>query len=560
MADLASPGLAAQLAVMSGLRWKLFRNSLRTKSARLDLIAYILASVLGSLFVIGAGLGMGIGAYFMVSGEKFLLLSLLLWPVFLVWQFMPLMVAASTSGFDFRNLLRFPLRFSAFYTLSIGYGLADPAAVTALLWLLCIGMGVTLARVQFFLPVLLLFFSFALMNLLLSRMVFTWLERLLARRRTREALVALFILGVLLVQFSGVFMERYGRRIEPVAVKLAPALNLLPPGLPAKALAGVAHGDYRALFASVALLLAYAAAFGWLLRLRLRAQYEGEDLGESRAVAPAPIPRAAAARAGVASPVAMAWPSFLGALIPAPAAAVVQKEIRYLMRNTVMLLNLALPVILVSFFMLSWSSARTAPQNPLFHRMPDLAFPGAVAYMFLIFGQFAHNSFAYDGRGIQLYYLAPVRFRDFLLGKNITLALQLALETSLLWVLISTLKRPPGAVFVAGTLAWLAFSTLVHFMVGNWLSLRFPRKLVPGQFRNRASGMTVLIGLSLQVVVLAFGGLVGFIALWAGRLWLFALVFLALSALALWLYLLSLDRYSSFAMNHREELMEKLAR
>jgi len=30
----------------------------------------------------------------------------------------------------------------------------------------------------------------------------------------------------------------------------------------------------------------------------------------------------------------------------------------------------------------------------------------------------AYNSFAYEGRGIKLYFTAPLRFRDVFLGKN----------------------------------------------------------------------------------------------------------------------------------------------
>jgi ABC-2 type transport system permease protein len=563
VAGVAGMGLGAQLALIASLRWRLFRNSMRTKSARLELLAYILASVLGSLFAVGVGLGLGIGAYFLASRGKFLLLGAIFWAVFLVWQFMPLMVAASGAGFDFRNFLRFPLRFSAFYVFSLGYGLADPAAATALLWLLCVSAGITLSRVQLFLPVLLLALCFALMNLLLSRMVFTWLERLLARRRTREAVVAIFLLCMILLQFSGPFLERYGRQTTPLVIELGPLLRWLPPGLPGRALEGIAQGDFVSFFTSVAGLLAYAAFFGWLLRMRLHAQYLGEDFGETQAggVAAASSRKLAAAHVVVSARAAAgAPPSFLDRLIPVAALAVAKKEIRYLLRNTVMLLNLALPVILVAFFTITWSSSRGPTKSLMVQRIPDLAFPGAIAYMSLILSQFALNAFAYDGRGVQVYYLAPVRFRDFLLGKNITLALQLALDTVLLWILISVLKHPPGLVYVLGTLAWLAFSVLAHFIVGNWLSLQYPRKLVPGQFRGRASGMSVLIGLGLQITVLGLGILVGFIALFLGRLWVFPLIFVILGALAFWLYMVSLDRYSYFAVRHREELIEKLAR
>ena len=561
MADVAKMSLGDQLALMAWLRWKLFRNSLRKKSAKLDLLAYVLASLFGLVFVFGIGMGMGFGAYFFTSQGQFAQFSLLLWAVFAIWQFMPLMTATSASGFDFRNLLRFPLRFSAFYLLSLAFGIADPGVAAALVWLLCITVGIAAARLDLVLPAILLFIVFAAANLMLSRMLFAWLERVLARRRTREALFVVFMLAMLGAQFSGIIVERWGRQAAPYLLKAQPVLSLLPPGLPGRGLAGVAQGDSTALFGATALLLAYAAACGFLLRIRLRAQYLGEDLGESRAPsAPQRTAATAMARPRVAVPEAAGERSFLPPLISAPAAAVLRKEIRYIQRNSAMLMTLVLPIILIVFISLSMTSPRHGHANPFFVRMPDLAFPAGAAYMFLIFGQFAHNSFAYDGRGVQLYFLAPVRFREILLGKNLMLALEVVLETFLVWILISALKGPPAAIYLLGTCSWLLFALLVHFMIGNWLSLQFPRRFDFGQFRRRASGVTVLTGLILQVVLLGLGVLVGFIAFMSGRLWIFLAVFLVLSAMALWLYLASLDSFSRFAMARREVLMEQLVR
>ncbi len=559
MAGVASTGLAAQLQMMAWLRWKIFRNSLSKKGAALDLIALVLAGVFGAVFAVGAGIGLGIGAYFLTRAGKFPFFSLMLWGVFLVWQFMPLMVATTGSGFDFRNLLRFPLRFSTFYLLGLTFGLADPSVLAAMYWLLCITMGVTLANANLFFPCVLLFICFAAMNLLLNRMVFSWLERLLARRRSREALWAVLMLFFLLFQFSGMFMERWGRQLRPVVHKVPPLVSLLPPGLPGRGLQGLAQGEVSPLLVATALLLAYAAAFGLMLRFRLLAQYRGEDLGESPAIA-APRRSAAAMRARVAIPAAGAQPSFLTSLVGGPAIAVMQKEIRYLYRNSAMLLTLAIPLILILPIAFSFSSPRHAARNAVFTRVPDLAFPGAVAYMFLILGQFAHNSFAYDGRGVQLLYMAPVRFRDVLLGKNLALAILVAVETVLVGALIGVVIRPPSPLYVLATLAWLVFALLVHFIVGNWLSLEYPRRFDFGQYRRRASGMSVLVGMGLQIALLGLGVLVGMISLWMGRVWIFAGVFLVLSVVAFWLYNVTLEHYSNLAVSRREALTEQLVR
>jgi len=48
----------------------------------------------------------------------------------------------------------------------------------------------------------------------------------------------------------------------------------------------------------------------------------------------------------------------------------------------------------------------------------------------------------------------------------------------------------------------MLFVTLVHLVVGNWLSLLFPRQIEFGHFRKRASQLNVLLGLITQVAVM----------------------------------------------------------
>jgi ABC-2 type transport system permease protein len=563
MAGVANLGLATQLSLMAGLRWRIFINSMRTKTARLDFLAYVFAGLFGAVFAIGGGIGLGIGAYFIATRGRFTILSLLLWGVFFVWQFMPLILATSGTGFDFRNLLRFPLRFSAFYLLSLGFGLADPAAMIALFWLICITLGITLARADLFLPAVLLLLSFATLNLLLNRMLFSWLERLLARRRSREALWAVFMLCILGMQFSGMIVQRVGPRSAQIVIKALPMASFLPPGLPGRALGELAQGGHAALLSSTGLLLAYAALCGMLLRFRLRRQYQGEDLGETQAPA---VPQQVLARvrrapAHLAAPSAVAKkPSFLGALIPGPAIAMLQKELRYLIRNTMLMMNLVLPLFFVVLISYSAGNPRHAGDNPFFNKFAEFGFPGGVAYMFLIVGQMANNSFAYDGRGVQLLYLAPVGFRDVLLGKNLMTVIELAFETVAVWILVSVLRQPPRLNYVGATLCWLLFALVVHLIVGNWLSLQFPRRFDFGQYRRRASGVSVLVGLGLQAGLLGLGALVGFLSFLAGGLWIFSVVFLALSGLALWLYFLTLDYYTKFAVARQETLTAQIVR
>jgi ABC-2 type transport system permease protein len=542
----ARAGIIEQVALVAGLRWQMFRNSLRSTSARLDLLGVVLASGLTGLFTASVGFGLAVTSYHFLSHDRPGWLAAPLWAVFSLWQFMPLMLATSTAAFDFRNLLRFPLRFPAFFLLSLAYGLFDPAAVASLFWLLSIGTGIALARPLLLPTTLIVLAAFAVTNLLLSRVTFSWLERLLARRRTREALVAIFLLLLLGAQLSAALGQRWERVLRPYLVAAQPVLEVLPPGLAGAALVGAAQGNVAKVTSSMALLLGYVLAAGALLRRRLRAQYQGEDLSEGQA------PRVVDAATSVRSV------SFAPSFLPGPVAAVFEKECRYLLRNSVLLLNSFLPVLLVAFFGAAWRG----PRNPMgfLSHSAGLAFPAAIAYMFLIVGQFALNIFAYEGRGIQVFFVAPVRFRDVLLGKNLMFSVLLAVETMLVWMVVSLLFPAPGALIVLATLLGLLFAALVHFVVGNWLSLKFPRRFEFGQYRRRPSGITMLAGLGLQILVIGLVASVVLLARWSGRIWLIPVVFFTLAAIMLLVYRASLNLFTRLADRQREDLAGQLCR
>ena len=146
MAGIAAEfGIGRQIGLIAGLRWRVVINSTRTTQAKFEIAAKILLVVLGSVVVLGGGFGLGAAAYFAVL-KRPQLLTVLFMVVFVVWQIMSLVVGAMNTEYDFRNLLRFPLRFPAFFLISLAYGLFDFSAVMALVWLVCIGAGIGLAK------------------------------------------------------------------------------------------------------------------------------------------------------------------------------------------------------------------------------------------------------------------------------------------------------------------------------------------------------------------------------------------------------------------------------
>ncbi len=559
MADIGRAlGLSEQIGIIARLRWRLFRNSLRQRSAKLELLGLVLSGLFGALFVLGLAFGFGAGAYAFVSTGRLAWMALLFWGVFILWQVFPLFFASFTSQFDFRNLLRFPLSLGAFFIVSLAYGLADPIALGALLWLVAMTIGAAAARPELLPAMLLIAATFALLNAFLERLIGSWLERLLARRRTREIVFAVFILLMLSLQFTGIFMERYSQALAPWALRAVPLTKVLPAGLAGQALASAGEGHSTLFLLNLAGVAAYAAVFACLLWRRLRAQYRGEELSES--LAPTPPQRSAAAVKieEEAAPLRMLSPTV---------AAMVMKEVRYLSRNGVMLLNLFLPPMLV--FLFAYQFGHFSSRHPELGRTPavsrsfsgDWLFPGAMGYVILLLTGPAYNCFAYDGRGIQTLLTAPVRFRDIFLGKNLTLGLILALEAVVVSVLLAVRNGPPRLSLLAATLAALVFATLGQLIIANWCSVNYPRRLEFGTFRNqRASGMAVLIALGAQTLLLGTSSIIFLIGSWLANPWLPAGVFALLAAAAVGGYSASLDPLSRLAERKREVLLEKLCR
>jgi hypothetical protein len=555
MAGVAADfGIGRQIGLIAGLRWRLALNSTRTAQAKFELAAKILLALLSALVILGGGFGLGAAAYFSVL-KRPQMLTVLFLIVFVIWQFMSLLVGALTVEFDFRNLLRFPLRFPAFYLISLAYGLFDFAAVMALVWLVCIGAGISLARPALLPWTLLILTAFAAVNLLLNRTVLSWIERLLAQRGTREKFFMIFIAAALSLQFVGIGAERWGEKAVPYLQPLKPLLQALPPSLAGLGLEAVARATPQwsgrtAAATSALCLAAYAVVFGLLLRRRLLSQYRGEELGESE------LPQAVGKESlSSASTFSI---SSLTSFLPGPVAAIVEKELRYMVRNGPLLMTLVIPPVMVLFFSMTWNNPRATPG--FLKRTPDMMFPSSVGYALLVLAPFALNSFAYDSRGIQLLLAAPVRFREVLMGKNLALGGTIFAEGLAIWGLVALLREPPRMATVAATLCMLLFAIFLNLTIGNVLSLKAPRAFDFGNFRQKQSPITVLtvLGIQLFLVIISVG--VFLAGRWLESMWIAAGIFLVLAVATLPVYSAVLDYCSGLALRRRETLTAELCK
>src|SRR5205823_772678 len=88
----------------------------------------------------------------------------------------------------------------------------------------------------------------------------------------------------------------------------------------------------------------------------------------------------------------------------------------------------------------------------------EMFFPGMMAYLILILMAPAYNSFAYEGRGIQTYFTAPLRFRDVLLGKNLLLVSVLSVEIALSLAMLTWRVGLPSVHMLVATCAAIIFT------------------------------------------------------------------------------------------------------
>jgi ABC-2 type transport system permease protein len=543
------PGVMEQLRLVAGLRWNLLKNGLQRKNNRWDLIGIILAAAGSAVMVVALCVAFYVGAYFFLTKGRATWMSLLYWAIFLWWQAVPILVAGFGANFEFRKLLRFPLSLRAFYILGLGYGFADFAAVSSICWIASMVVATAVGRARL-LPVMMVGSAlFILVNVTLERLIGSWLEKIFANRRARELLVGLFVLSMVSMNFLNPALQHWGDHgTRPGIFLLVPYLSWLPSSLTGNALEAASGGDSQALLLRIGGLVSWLAATSGLLWLRYKSQYMGEELSESGA--PSAIRRRARRQAASSS---------LAGFLPPPVAGVMRKEFHYLTRNGFSFITLIVPPVMVMFFSMQFAGSHSQLKE---HGLsPQTFFPAVMAYLILILLSPAYNSFAFEGRGIQSYFMAPVRMRDILVGKNLFLVCVVMVELVIsLGVLIWRIGFPGFPLFFS-TIAAAAFAVMGQLTIANWSALSFPKKMEIGKMKGqRNSGVAVWTAFGVQILIGGIATVVLLAGRWFGNAWLPVVLFAGLTAAALGGYVASLDPLSILAERKKELLIETLCR
>jgi ABC-2 type transport system permease protein len=489
-------------------------------------------------------------------------LASLLLGIALLWQFVSingLSIAATIPSFDPASLVRFPLRFGRYFVLRSLLGLMTPSTIVGCLAVLAAAAGIGVANASLALPALVVMAVYALMNIYLTRMIGAWMERWLANRRFREIfsmLMALFAVSIQFINLQRTPMRAPGARSSWLLAVLHSSgsyLYWLPSGFAAQAILLVKHP--LAAVAQFAALLASTVLFAAVFAVRLHKQFLGEHLGEGvsgrEKVQSAPRVNAPAPQSA-----ALSRPAASGAIVSPTVAACLRKEWFILRGNGTQLIGLLTPLLFVVIFSMNRTFSSIASGYFL---------PGAIAYLLIAALSSLYNIFGADGRGVQVYLLAPIRMLDVVLAKNLMSLALIVTQVGLAWTIICVLARTPVPVSMQiSTALWTVFVVAMNLAIGTMRSIQAPRHFVPGQGRqlrasptNRTSALLVLAVLFgcmlLQIPVAIASG-------YFRMPWLAAWVFGPLAVAAIFAYALMLRNAERLILANRDVFAEELCK
>jgi hypothetical protein len=495
----------SQLFALVWLKWRLVRNSLRSRRAVAGRLAAVVGVLAGLGLSLAAAVGVGAGAYFLSAhaaergglgaremNAGFAVLLFVFTLVFLMWALMPLALGGG-SRFEPSRMLLYPVSLGRLFAFDFLSDLTSLTSVFVLPSLIALCVGVGLGRGNL-LAGLAVAFAAAAFGLSFSKLLSVGVGALMRARRTRGE-TALAVVGAVL-GLTGVLMGQLMPYLQRHSDSLG-ATRWTPPGAAADALArGLFAGDSGALAVSTLTLAAYAAVC-FLLAYRV-ARRTALGAGGGKAKRKAAPPAESARDAGRAE-------GYAGWHLPFVSqefSALFEKEVRYALRNAQLRVIAVMAVALTMVLRLGPAGAGSGRMWP--GLTPYAEGAGAVfsvVYIFMLVAPVSTNLFGYDGSGMRALVLSPVSRRTMLLAKNAAV--------NLIALLLVAVGVGVGGFFLGDLTARVLLFALLSFVTtaalfapfGNWLSLQFPKRVQFGKRMNR-SGVAGLMLVPLFFLLL----------------------------------------------------------
>lgn len=492
------------------------------------------------LFVFGCGIGFFFGAMAAVQSAELWVLGMLLWIVFLIWQLAPVLFEGYSPGLNFREVARYPIPFRVYYLLNLGYGLIDPAALTGMLWLCGVWIGITVARPRWTLAAALGLLAFALLNLFCNRLLIGLLDRFQSSRKGRERMMVFLLVLMLAPQVIQVLAINWKRVSGVVPSKsllgfLGPVNRVLPPTLVADFISS--HGLSQLL--PLLLLGVYGAILALLLQSQAKKIYLGETYSETH----------------VAAAQLKVRPGWKVPGVDDTLVAIAEKELRYVRQNSRLLVQLVYPFIIFPLMFLG-----RGPTAAFFRAKGAAAGPLGflAAFLLLSVANLGYNIFGVDQEGFGRWLLSPVPLEKIIAAKNIahaTIFVGMYLLVAAISLAVTRVTLLSVATITIGFLGLL----IVQFSAGNMISAHWPRKIDLTRMSSRATSNAA--GFASLLVTLPSGLLVGGVILlgaWSGLPWLPLVAAIVFLLIAIRFYFYFLGRVSTYLYEHLEEMDKAL--
>ena len=457
--------------------------------------------------------------------------------VLFYWQITPVITASMGASLDLKKLLVYPIPHRTLFTVELLLRLTTCAEMLLVLAGVLIGLARSSA-IGAFPRLLAVVLAYIAINILLSAAVRSFLERLLLRKRMKEAMMFLLIA----VTIGPQFLLMKGFRPKNIDTSIFPDAPYLPWSAASHLLLGTGFA-IPVLTLSVALFAAYFLA-RWQFETGLHFD------GASSTIRPATLPSSRW------EPL-FRWPA---RLFPDPTAAIIEKELRSLLRTS--------QFRFIFFTGAAFGLFISVPS--MLHgggRNPSKTFSNALiissVYGVMLLGQVSYfNCFGYDRSAAQAWFSYPVPLIRTLVAKNLAAVTFILAEIVMVTVTAALLLQ------VHVTPAKLAENILVTLVAGLYLmafgniaSVRMPRALNPDKISQggSAKATNALLLIAVPLILLPIG-----IAYWARSVFQNEFIFFGLivfaAALGAVLYTIGLNSAAATGSIRRERMLTDLSK
>ncbi len=486
----------------------------------------------------------GAQAFFSNPGNSRLfapVLSAALLLIVLYWQVTPVITASMGASIDLKKLLAYPIPHAKLFAIELLLRLTTCAEMILVLLGIVIGLARNpetggLLHLPRLLGTALLFIAF---NVLLSTAVRSMLERLLLRKRMKEVMMFLLIAVTVAPQFLLI----KGFRPRDLDTEQFPDAPFLPWSAASHLLLGSSFA-IPLLTLTVVLIAAYLLA-RWQFEVNLH------------------VDVAVSASSSVAlSARSTRWESFFrwpALLFPDPIAAIIEKELRSLLRTPqfrfIFITGAAFGLVMYLPHMLGGDKHPNS-----FFNQNLLSF--CSVYGVLLLGQVSYfNCFGYDRSAAQAWFSYPVPFLTTLVAKNLAALSFILVEVCLVYFTFFVLRFQPSPAKLAESFLVTLIAALYMMSLGNIASVRMPRPLNPTHMSQGGStkALNVVLLLLVPVVLLPI-----VLAYWARSVFQSDIVFFTLlagaAAFGALLYAIGLHSAVEAATSRREIILTQLSR